>query len=260
MIGCMSIIPEHQTSVPTNDEFEASRQNWREATARDELLRSKAIELQVAYSSHNYTYQFEWMGVPIIRLPDDIVILQELIWSLKPSKIIETGIARGGSLILSASLMDMVGGFADVLGLDLQIFPHTHKSILESKFASSIKMWEGSSASQEAIKTVKSFIGTDTSPCLLVLDSDHTHEHVLNELNALAPLLPKNSMIMVADTLIEELPHDFYSDRDWNVGNNPLTALNEFLEKNPASYEREFLWGRRAVQSEFRDGIIRKLS
>jgi cephalosporin hydroxylase len=256
----MNSIPEHQTSIPGNQEFETERQAWRNATAEDSHLRATAIDFQVACSAHNYTYQFEWMGVPIIRLPDDIVILQELIWSLKPSKVIETGIARGGSLILSASLMKMTSGHASVLGLDLQIFPHTKNAIENSQFADSIKMWEGDSSSASAVDVVKEFLKEEDKPCLLILDSDHTHSHVLNELNALAPLLPAQSIVMVADTLIEELPVDFYSDREWAPGNNPLTALNEFLAENGESFKREFQWGRRAVQSEFRDGIISKIS
>ena len=254
----MNSIPEHQTSIPGKEEFETERQAWRNATAEDAELRAIAIDFQIACSSHNYTYQFEWMGVPIIRLPDDVVVLQEIVWNLKPSKIIETGIARGGSLLLSASLMSMTNGFANVLGLDLQIFPHTMDAINDSIFADSIQMWEGDSSSASAVSVVKKFLGNETNPCLLILDSDHTHSHVLNELNALAHLLPARSVIMVADTLIEELPADFYKDRNWAQGNNPLTALNEFLSENSESFEREFKWGRRAVQSEFRDGIISK--
>jgi cephalosporin hydroxylase len=256
----MTEIPEHQTQIPNDTEFNSSRAIWRNDTSRDEGLRDLAINFQIECAKYNYTYQFEWMGVPIIRLPDDIVVLQELIWQLKPSKIIETGIARGGSLILSASLMKMRSGYADVLGLDLQIFPHTREAIEGSQFADSIQMWEGDSSSLSAVEVVKKFLNGDNKPCLLVLDSDHTHFHVLNELNALAPLLPAQSMIMVADTLIEELPLDFYSDRDWAPGNNPLTALNQFLAENTEGFKRELQWGRRAVQSEFRDGIISKIS
>jgi cephalosporin hydroxylase len=256
----MTEIPEHQTQIPNDKEFNHSRAIWRQDSAKDEDLRNLAINFQIACAKHNYTYQFEWMGVPIIRLPDDIVILQELIWELKPSKIIETGIARGGSLILSASLMKMTSGYASVLGLDLQIFPHTKEAIEESQFADSIQMWEGDSSSALAVSAVKGFLKAENNPCLLILDSDHTHSHVLNELKALAPLLPAQSIIMVADTLIEELPVDFYSDRDWAPGNNPLTALNEFLAENGENFKREFQWGRRAVQSEFRDGIISKIT
>jgi cephalosporin hydroxylase len=256
----MTEIPEHQTQIPNDEEFNSSRASWREGSARDEGLRNLAINFQIECAKYNYTYQFEWMGVPIIRLPDDIVILQEVIWNLKPSKIIETGIARGGSLILSASLMKMISGHANVLGLDLQIFPHTKNAIENSQFADSLKMWEGDSSSASAVDVVKEFLKEEDKPCLLILDSDHTHSHVLNELNALAPLLPAQSIVMVADTLIEELPVDFYSDREWAPGNNPLTALNEFLAENGESFKREFQWGRRAVQSEFRDGIISKIS
>lgn len=256
----MNTIPEHQTTIPGKHQFEAERQAWREATAQDYGLRASAIGFQVECAAYNYTYQFEWMGVPIIRLPDDIVVLQEIIWELKPSKIIETGIARGGSLILSASLMKMTSGYADVLGLDLQIFPHTKDAVESSQFADSIQMWEGDSASISAVNVVKEFLKSDNKPCLLILDSDHTHSHVLNELNALAPLLPAQSIIMVADTLIEELPVDFYSDREWAPGNNPLTALNQFLAENDDGFMRELQWGRRAIQSEFRDGIISKIT
>lgn len=254
----MTKIPVHQNSVPSGNEFSAEREVWRRETAQDDNLRDVAISFQVQSSKYNYTYQFEWMGVPIIRLPDDIVVLQEIFWALKPAKVVETGIARGGSLLLSASLMQMCSGKADVFGLDLQIFPHTSDAIRSSPVNSFISLWEGDSSSEEARKAVEGFIGSETRPCVLILDSDHTHDHVLAELRSLAPLLPVGSLVLVADTLIEELPEDFYENRQWGPGNNPLSALNQFLAENQNSFEREKSWGRRALQSEFRDGIIVK--
>jgi cephalosporin hydroxylase len=255
----MTSIPEHQTQIPNADAFAQDRERWRTELSSDETLRKSAIDFQVACSRYMYTYQFDWLGVPIIRLPDDIIVLQEIIFQLRPRAVIETGIARGGSLVLSASLMAIVGLEARVLGLDIQILEHTRKSIETSIFSRAIEMWVGDSASEDAEVAVSDFLKDIEEPCLLILDSDHTHDHVLRELQRLAPVMPKGSIIAVADTLIEEMPEDFYSDREWGKGNNPLSALKQFISENPHDYKEENLWSRRAIQSEFRDGIISKL-
>ena len=247
----------HDEVVPDAEDFRRQRSTWRASAALDTELRSQAVLYQQMADKHNYTYQFEWLGVPIIRLPDDIVVLQEIIYAERPDCIVETGVARGGSVLLSASLQHLCGLKPKVLGIDIDIFPHTQQAIVQCPFANSIELLTGDSTSTEVANHVKAFLGGSTK-ALLVLDSDHSHAHVVRELELLAPLLPRDSLVIVADTLIEELPANYFPDRHWGIGNNPLTALNTFLDSR-ADFEQALDWCRRAMVTEFRDGIARKV-
>lgn len=243
--------------IPGDSEFSLLRNSWRLEMAKSKHLRKKAVELTVLSNQYSYGYQWEWCGVPIIRHPDDIVLQQEIVWSLKPSHIIETGVARGGSLVLSSSLLNLCSGGGVVLGLDIKILDHTLQKLqpwLENKL---IYLHECDSASSAASTHIKSFLQNNSRPVLVVLDSNHTHEHVRNELNRIAPLIPVGSVIIVADTIIEEMPADYYSNRPWGIGNNPLTAVNEFLKLN-SNFQRDERWSRRSLMGEFREGIILK--
>lgn len=255
----MSEIPKYIQDVPSNESFLFQRNNWRSNLGLDLNIRSKAITLIVDANKYKYGYQWEWCGVPIIRHPDDIVLQQEIVWNLKPSHIIETGIARGGSLVLSASLMEVSGMKANVLGLDVQIFPHTHEALQNWVESKKIQIHEVSSTSSQAGEIVKEFIKNCSGPALLILDSDHSHSHVLNELNTLGKLLPKGSIVMVADTIISEMPNDTYPDRPWTKDRNPLSAIMEFLDNNP-NFKLDKEWSRRSLMGECRDGILRKIS
>ncbi len=193
-----------------------------------------------------YSYNFNYLGRPIIQYPQDIVAMQELIWQIKPDLIIETGIAHGGSLILSASmlaLLDMTDAIEagtminpkqshrKVLGLDIDIRAHNRVAIEAHPMASRIQMIEGSSIAPEIIEQVKE-IAKNYQRILVCLDSNHTHDHVLAELEAYAPLTSHNSYCVVFDTIIEDLPDDMFPDRPWSRGNNPKTAVWEFLKNN----------------------------
>ena len=247
--------------VESNDEFMRKRQDAIIAMSNDESLHTRAIELQVAATDYQYGYQQLWCGVPIIRLPDDIMLLQEIVFTLRPTSIIETGIARGGSLILNASLMEICGVTPRVLGIDIQIFDHAKLAIAQSRYSSMIELVQCDSASDAARHTVELFIdksGAHT-PCLLILDSNHSHPHVLNELRRLTPCLPIGSVVVVADTIISEMPSEHYSDRPWDRARNPLSALKEFLATTP-NFEVSTRWARRGLLSEMRDGVIVKTS
>jgi cephalosporin hydroxylase len=194
--------------------------------------------------------------VPIIRLPDDIVVLQEIFWSYRPERVVETGVARGGSMLLDASLMRLCGQEAAVLGIDHKIYPHTTETLRDHPLADGVELLEADSTSPEAIATATRFLGS-ADRAVLILDSNHTHDHVLAELRCLAPLLPEGGLILVADTLVEEFPEDHFEGRPWGRGDNPLTAVRAFLAESPAFTPAEE-WHRRALVSEFRDGIIRR--
>ena len=179
---------------------------------------------------HKYTYNFSWMGRPIIQTPQDMVAMQEIIWRVKPDLIIETGIAHGGSLIYYASLLEMIGGDGYVLGIDVDIREHNRVEIEKHPMFKRIKMIQGSSVDASTAEAVKQHAQGKRS-VLVALDSNHTHEHVLKEMGLYAPLVTKDSYLVVFDTLIEDMPDDLMNpDRPWGKGNNPKTAVWEFLK------------------------------
>ena len=183
-----------------------------------------------------YSYNFSWMGRPIIQYPQDIIAMQELIWDIKPDLIIETGIAHGGSLIFYAAMLELNAVCAgpvdaEVLGVDIDIRSHNKQAIEAHPMAKRISMIQGSSIAPDIISQVKA-IAKNHKKILVCLDSNHTHEHVLAELNAYANLTSVDSYCVVFDTLIEDMPADAYPDRPWGPGNNPRTAVWEFLKSN----------------------------
>jgi cephalosporin hydroxylase len=213
----------------------------------DTNLKSHSVKWINLSAHHKYTYNFQWFGRPIIQLPQDMVAMQELIWAIKPDLIIETGIAHGGSLIFSASmlaLLDMsdaieAGEKIDpkksrrkVLGIDIDIRAHNRSAIEAHPLASRIQMIQGSSIAPEIIEQVR-VIASHYSRVLVCLDSNHTHAHVLDELRAYAPLTSKDSYCVVFDTVIEDMPKEMFPDRPWGPGDNPKTAVWEYLKTHP---------------------------
>ena len=192
-----------------------------------------------------YSYHFSWLSRPIIQYPQDIVGMQELIWSVKPDLIIETGIAHGGSLIFSASMLALLDicdaidskmtinpatSNRQVLGIDIDIRPHNRSAIEKHPMAHRIEIIQGSSITPEVIARVHD-IAKRYSRILVCLDSNHTHEHVLSELEAYAPLVSQGSYCVVFDTIIEDMPDNLFPDRPWRKGNNPKTAVWEYLRR-----------------------------
>lgn len=178
-----------------------------------------------------YSYNFSWFGRPIIQYPQDMIAMQEIIWQVKADLIIETGIAHGGSLIFSASLLELLGGDGQVLGIDIDIREHNRVEIEKHPMYKRITMIQGSSIDENIAKQVYDF-AKDKKRILVLLDSMHTHDHVLKELQLYSPLVTKGSYLVVFDTIIEDMPDDFFPDRPWGRGNNPKTAVWEFLKNN----------------------------
>ena len=194
-------------------------------------MRQSSRETMLRSLEHQYSYHFRWLGVPIIQYPQDIVAMQEIVWEVKPDLIIETGIARGGSLILYASLLQLLGK-GEVLGIDIDIRAHNRSVIESHPMASRITMFEGSSVTDEMGERVRQFAkGHET--VLVVLDSNHTHAHVLRELELYAPLVTPASYCVVFDTVVEDMPPGSFPDRPWDVGDNPKTAAREYLRRHP---------------------------
>jgi len=203
-------------------------------------------ETMVDLTRMDYEYNFDMLGRPIIQMPQDIVAMQEIIWKVKPDLIIETGIAHGGSLILSAAMLTMLE-YADavsngsvvnpmlpkrkVVGIDVDIRAHNKDAIEAHPMASRIQMIQGSSVAQEIVDQVKQIVSS-YNKILVCLDSNHTHEHVLAELDAYAPLVSFGSYCIVFDTNVEDLPADLSADRPWGPGDNPKTAVWEYLKSH----------------------------
>jgi cephalosporin hydroxylase len=207
--------------------FNALSQQWLERSMREK-----------------YVYNLDWLGRPIIQYPQDMVALQEIVWRVRPDLVIETGIAHGGSLVLSASLLAMLdmcdaietGETIDptnskrmVLGIDIDIRAHNRAAIESHPLASRIRMIQGSSIAKEVVAQVHE-IAADYQRILVCLDSNHTFDHVLAELHAYAPLTSVGSYCVVYDTFVEDMPADLFPDRPWGPGNNPKTAVWEYLK------------------------------
>lgn len=215
--------------------------------AKDNKLAELTTKWLCSANRFKYSYHFEWLGRPLIQYPQDIVAMQELIWSVKPDVIIETGIAHGGSLIFSASmlaLLDMMDAIETgtsfdprtssrkVIGIDVDIRSHNRTAIESHPLSSRITMIQGSSIDPVIIEQVKK-ASENSRRVLVCLDSNHTHAHVLAELNAYAPLTSQDSYCVVFDTVIEDMPNDMFPDRHWGPGDNPKTAVWEFLKSHP---------------------------
>lgn len=177
-----------------------------------------------------YSYNFTWMGRPIIQYPQDMVAMQEIIWNLKPDLIIETGIAHGGSLIFYASIMELIGN-GEVLGIDIDIRAHNRAEIENHPMKKRISMIEGSSIASETIQRVKKF-AEGKQKILVTLDSNHSHDHVLSELEQYSNFVSLDSYLVVFDTVVEDLPAGTFPGRPWDKGNNAKTAVASFLQKS----------------------------
>lgn len=216
------------------DEIEKFKQEVLERIASyesDAVFKELAREWMRQSVLKKYTYNFKWLGRPIIQMPQDIIGLQEIIWEVKPDLIIETGIAHGGSLIFSASMLALLGSGGKVLGIDIDIRRHNREEIEQHPLAKRIEMIEGSSVDDETAQKVYEF-AADYSNIMVILDSNHTHAHVKAELEIYSLLVSVGSYLVVFDTFIEDMPPGLYPDRSWNVGDNPKTAVFEFLGEN----------------------------
>jgi cephalosporin hydroxylase len=217
--------------VNKTDEFKVEREQRIKSYSDNKPLLDAARKFMIASTPAKYSYNFTWMGRPIIQYPQDILAMQEIIWNVKPDLIIETGIAHGGSLIFYASMLELLGGDGQVLGIDIDIREHIRKEIEKHPMFKRIKMIQGSSIDKDIVNKASTF-ARDKKCVLVVLDSNHTHDHVLKELQNYSPMVTKGSYLVVFDTIIEELPEKFYPDRPWDKGNNPKTAVFEFLTHN----------------------------
>ena len=216
-----------------DDEFDSWRQSFLEKQNQDQDFQALSKQWMQSSVNHKYSYQFDWLGVPIIQMPSDIMIFQDLIWKTKPDLIIETGVARGGSLIFWASMQKLCGIEGRVLGIDIDIRPHAISAINDSIFSHQIELIQGGSTDKTVVDRVLEF-SKKYRKIMVVLDSNHTHEHVLEELNLYANLVTKESILLVLDTVIDDLEVD--SNRSWGPGASPKSAVLNYMKGKEAQF------------------------
>lgn len=236
--------------------FINERERRIESYANNTELKQAADAFNVASNKAQYSYNFSWMGRPIIQYPQDILAMQEIIWQLKPDLIIETGIAHGGSLIYYASLLELIGK-GEVLGIDIDIRAHNRAEIEAHPMFKRIRMIQGSAISQEIVDQVAAHArGKET--VLVCLDSNHTHAHVMEELRLYSPFVTKGSYLVVFDTIVENLPDNYMPGRAWGKGDNPLTAVREFLQKN-GQFETDITIDNKLLISVAPEGYLKRI-
>jgi cephalosporin hydroxylase len=238
-------------------QFEEERAAAIEAMARDEELRRKSLDWMLHADKYKYTYNFRWLGRPIIKFPSDIVLMQELIWDVKPDLVIETGIAHGGSIVFSASMLELIGGDGEVLAIDIDIRKHNRTEIEKHPMAKRLRLIEGSSVDPTVVAQVREATA-NKKRVMVFLDSLHTHDHVLRELDLYSPFVTVDSYLVLPDTFIELFPKGYYANRPWDVGNNPMTALRTWLPQHP-EFEIDRARGDKLVITEAVDGYLKRV-
>lgn len=238
-----------------NQVFEAECLEEITKQGQDPKLQQLARDFYDESAKLKYTYHFSWMGRPIIQLPQDMMAMQEIIWRVKPDLVIECGIAHGGSIIYYASLLELQG-HGEVLGIDRDIRPHNREAIETHPMFKRISMIEGSSVDPVIADQVRAL--AQGKKVIVVLDSNHTHEHVLEELRLYAPLVSVDSYCVVMDTVVEDMPADAFPDRPWGKGDNPKTAVWEYLKQDTA-FEIDYEMQNKLLITVAPDGYLRRV-
>jgi cephalosporin hydroxylase len=237
--------------------FQEERKNRIKEQGESPDLKQSATLFTRESIKSGYSYNFSWMGRPIIQYPQDMIAMQEIIWELKPDLIIETGIAHGGSLIYYASLLELIGS-GEVIGIDIEIRPHNRVEIEKHPLFKRIKMIEGSSINPEVVDQVKKMTA-GKQRILVCLDSNHSHQHVLQEMQFYAPLVTLGSYLVVFDTIVEDLPDHYLPRPVWTRGNNPKTAVIEFLGKND-QFEIDYSMDNKLLISVAPQGYLKRVN
>lgn len=229
-----------------------------EKMGADRELRQKSIDWMIHADRYKYTYNYTWMGRPVIKFPNDMVIQQELMWELKPDLVIETGIAHGGSIIFTASMMEMMGIDGEVVGIDVDIRAHNRVEIEAHPMAKRITMYEGDSVAGTMVEKVRAHT-EGKSRVMVILDSLHSHDHVYKELLAYAPMTTVGSYCILPDTFIEFFPKGYYSEtRPWDVGDNPHSAMKQYLGETEM-FEIDRARTNKAMITETIDGYLKRI-
>lgn len=221
------------------DEFEQNKLETAAAQMQDEELKRLALDFVTSSDQYGYGYQWTWLGLPIIQLPSDVIATQEIIWKTQPDIIIETGIAWGGSVVLYASILQLIGK-GKVIAVDKVLPQQNIEAIMKYPFSDRISLYEGSSVDDGIVNKVKTHI-KDGDTVMVLLDSNHTHDHVLEELRLYAPLVTKGQYLVISDTIVEDIPEQSHRPRPWGPGNNPKTAAWEYLKETDRFEEDSYI-------------------
>jgi len=208
----------------------------------DASLQKAALDLVIKSNEYDYGYQWTWLGQPMIQLPPDIVATQEIIWQNKPDVIIETGIAWGGSIVFYASLLQLIGK-GEVIAVDLNLYDHITANVMSYPFSNRISLYKGSSTDAGVFAKIKSHIKAGQS-VMVLLDSHHSHAHVLDELRLYAPLVTQGQYLVASDTIIEDLPAPPHRERAWGPGDNPKSAIDAYMKETDRFVEDEYINGK----------------
>ena len=238
--------------------FNKERTEAQREMLRDAPLKQKSLDWMLHADKYKYTYNFTWMGRPIIKYPQDIVIMQELIWDVRPDLIIETGIAHGGSIIFSSSMMELLGNGGKVIAVDIEIRKHNRDAIEKHPMMKNITMLEGSSVDEKIVQQIADY-AKNFRKVMVVLDSNHSHEHVYRELEMYTPLVSMDSYILLPDTFVEFFPKGYVTDRPWDVGNNPYTAMEAFLKTTDQFVKDESITNKLLITEAFGGGYLKRI-
>ena len=237
-------------------DFEERNREMIEKLSKDKELKELSHKWVAKTGDYEYGYHFKWMGRPIIQLPQDIIAMHEIIWTVKPDLIIETGIAHGGSIIFSASQLELLGE-GEVIGIDIDIRLENFGEIVRHPMFKRVTLFEGSSIDERIVDKVREF-AKGKKRVLVCLDSNHTHEHVLKELMYYSPLVTKDSYCAVFDTNVEDMPESATAEKAWGIGNNPKTAVWEFL-KNDNNFEIDYTIQNKLLITVAPDGYLKRI-
>lgn len=240
------------------EQFKQERADAINNMAQDKELKAKSVDWMLHADQYKYTYNFSWLGRPIIKYPQDIVIMQELIWRVKPDLIIETGIAHGGSIIFSSSMMELLGNNGKVIAVDIDIRKHNREEIEKHPMMKNITMLEGSSIDENIVRQISDY-ARNFRNVMVVLDSNHTHDHVFRELELYTPLVSLNSYILLPDTFVEFFPKGYVKERPWDVGNNPYTAMEAFLKTTTDFVKDESLTDKLLITEALGGGYLKRI-
>jgi cephalosporin hydroxylase len=246
------------TNMNPIEDFKKEREEAMLAMANDAELKQKSIDWMLHSDKYKYTYNFSWMGRPIIKYPQDIQIMQELIWDVKPDLIIETGIAHGGSIIFSSSMMELLGNGGKVIAVDIDIRKHNRDEIEAHPMMKNITMLEGSSIDENIVQQIADY-AKDFKKVMVVLDSNHSHNHVLRELELYTPLVSIDSYILLPDTFVEFFPKGYVTNRPWDVGDNPFTAMEAFLKTSINFIKDESITNKLLITEALGGGYLKKI-
>lgn len=218
------------SKIYTRQEFEAMRMEKAREMAQDQELQKDALDVLIRADRYDWIHQSNWMGEPVLQLPQDMFAVQEIIYRTRPDFIIEVGVAWGGSILFYATICEVLG-HGQIVGVDIFMPKDMRERVsAKGKIKERIHLLEGSSIHEEIFVEVKEIVG-GTRNVMVLLDSNHTHDHVLQELELYAPLIGSGHYLVCGDTIIERLPEQPHRSRAWGKGNNPMTALNQFLAR-----------------------------